>query len=106
MALSIAKEKDTGYLDTELLQRFTAKARVPTRMVIDAALETAEKFIKTWQQMDPDLPLDAETKHRIEDRLKYIPLTRRFVTNDTAPTRSAKSPERKRGRSPKRRSAV
>ena len=34
MALSIAKEKDTKYLDKELLERFAGKARIPTAVVL------------------------------------------------------------------------
>jgi serine/threonine-protein kinase HipA len=102
MALSIAGEKDTRHLDTDLLARFAAKAKLPTGLVLDSALETAEMLVKIWRTMSPDLPADAETKQKVEERLRYVPLTRQFLNHDrlSPPIRSRSYLHR--GRPPKR----
>jgi serine/threonine-protein kinase HipA len=103
MALSIAGEKDTGHLDTELLERFASKAAVPIRFVLDAATETAARFLEAWREMNRDLPLDAEMRRRIEERLQYIPFTRGFLCRGAPPPRSAEptaKPRRGRPRKP------
>lgn len=79
MALSIAREKDTKYLDSELLESFTARARVPSRPVLDMALETAERTVKLWSESNADLPLDAGMRQKIDEQLNYVPLTRQFL---------------------------
>ena len=84
MALSMAREKDTKYLDTDLLESFAARARVPSRMVLDTALETAARTVKAWSELNADLPIDREMREKIEDQLKYVPLTRQFL-RQTAP---------------------
>jgi serine/threonine-protein kinase HipA len=100
MALSIAREKDTKKLDVDLLERFAMKAGVPTRMILDTALETAEKFVTVWRRMAADLPLDMEMRQRINDRITYIPLTRQFGTGSVTVARTAEQ-RRQRGRPPK-----
>ena len=79
MALSIAREKDTKFLDNDLLKRFAAKAQIPLQLVLDTALETAEKFIGAWRRMGPDLPLDDEMRERINEQIQYVPLTRKLL---------------------------
>ncbi|HEX7425007.1 MAG TPA: HipA domain-containing protein [Terriglobales bacterium] len=100
MALSIVGEKDAQHLDTELLERFAGHARVPTQMVVNTALETAEKFVRVWREKNADLPLDEEMRQRIEDRLRYVPLTRQFVPDRKSTGRSegAVQPKKKRRR--------
>jgi serine/threonine-protein kinase HipA len=95
MALSMAREKDTQYLDTELLESFAARARVPGRMLLDAALETAEKTVKTWLEINPDLPLDSAMRQRINEQFKYVPLTRQFLKESE---RKPRASARQRGR--------
>ena len=86
MALSIAKEKDTGKLDQQLLERFAAKARVPTALVVETAWETAERVVQAWSRLKGDLPIDQEGRERIDEQLKYVPLTRRFLAGTSAET--------------------
>lgn len=80
MALSIAREKDTKFLDRDHLKRFAGKAQIPVQLVLDTAIETAEKFIEVWQKVAPELPLDNEMRERINERIKYIPLTRQLLS--------------------------
>ncbi len=80
MALSIAKEKDTKYLDEQLLERFASKARVPTNIVLDTALATAERTVNAWSHLSNELPIDEQTRNKIDEQLRYVPLTRRFLS--------------------------
>ncbi len=79
MALSIAKEKDTKFLDEQLLERFAAKARIPTKIVLDTALATAERTVNAWTKHSSELQIGKETRSKIEEQLRYVPLTRRFL---------------------------
>lgn len=81
MALSIAREKDTKFLDRDHLKRFAGKAQIPVQLVLDTAIETAEKFIEVWQKVAPELPLDNEMRERVNERIKYIPLTRQLLSS-------------------------
>ena len=98
MALSMAGEKDTGHLANELLERFAGKAGIPIRFVLDAATETAARFIEAWREMNRDLPLDAEMRRRIEERLKHIPFTHRFLSRKPAASGSVGLAKPRRGR--------
>lgn len=86
MALSIAREKDTKHLDEGLLEKFAAKARVPTALVLRTALQTAERTVKAWLAVGKDLPLDKETQDTIDKQMRYVPLTRQFVKRSDGAT--------------------
>ena len=79
MALSVAKEKDTKRLDQSLLEKFAEKAGLPKHMVVQTALDTAEKTVSTWAQMASGLPLQDHVREMIEEQLRYLPLTKQFV---------------------------
>ena len=79
MALSVAKEKDTKRLDQSLLDRFAAKAGLPKHMVVQTALETAEKTVRAWSEMASDLPLHDQVREGIDEQLRYFPLTQQFL---------------------------
>jgi serine/threonine-protein kinase HipA len=79
MSLSIAKEKDTKFLDEQLLERFAAKARIPTKIVLDTALAIAERTVNAWEKHSSELPIGKETRDKIDEQLRYVPLTRRFM---------------------------
>ena len=79
MALSIAREKDTKRLDQALLERFAEKAGLPKHMVVQTALDTAEKTVRAWSQMASDLPLHDQVREGIEEQLRYLPLTQKFL---------------------------
>jgi serine/threonine-protein kinase HipA len=98
MALSIAREKDTGRLDTELLKRFAAKARVPAQLVLDSGLQTAERVVDAWRRMNRDLPIDGEVRRRIEGRFKYVPLTRAFLSSGVSAVKAKPKQPTRRGR--------
>ena len=79
MALSIAKEKDTKRLDQSLLERFAEKAGLPKHMVVQTALDTAEKTVRAWSEMASDLPLHDQVREGIEEQFRYLPLTQQFL---------------------------
>jgi serine/threonine-protein kinase HipA len=80
MALSISKEKDVRNFDDELLRRFAARLPVPARLVLDTATETAERTVSVWQQLQRELPMDADARVRVWERMKLFPLTRQFTS--------------------------
>ncbi|HEV2988928.1 MAG TPA: type II toxin-antitoxin system HipA family toxin [Candidatus Angelobacter sp.] len=100
LALSIAREKDSMHLDISLLERFAARAKLPGRIVIETALATAERMVKTWPQVADDLPIDKKFKQKINEQFKYVPLTRQFLAGG----KTVKSPKNtsRRGRSGRR----
>ena len=79
LALSIARQKDTGQLDEALLERFADRAGIPKRIVLDTARATAESTVRLWHQMQNDMPLDSAARDAVEAQLKYVPLTRQFL---------------------------
>lgn len=79
MALSMAKEKDTRYLDLELLERFAKRAEVPVALVRETALESAEKTVQKWAELAADLPLEPAWRKKINEQLEYVPITRQFL---------------------------
>jgi serine/threonine-protein kinase HipA len=88
MGLSVAREKDTRKVDQTLLERFAVKAGLPKHMVVETALETAEKTVRAWSELARDLPLDKHAREQIDEQLKQVPLTRQFLR-----PASAQSPE-------------
>jgi serine/threonine-protein kinase HipA len=74
LALSIAKEKAPTQLNLELLERFTRRAQVPSRLVLDTARETADKMMTLWPVLQKELPLDRSTRIRITAHMRSVPL--------------------------------
>lgn len=98
MSLSIAGEKDTKKLDTDLLVRFAAKARIPTHPVVEVATHTASKLVDTWRRIKSDLPLDDDARKKIDEQLEYVPLTRQFLNNNPASATNHTGSRVRRGR--------
>ncbi len=92
MPLSIAGEKDTKELDQNLLTRFASRAHLPTSLVVETATQTAEKLVTAWRKMKDDLPLDDGARKRIDEQLKYVPLTRQFLEDRPIPPTAHKRP--------------
>lgn len=104
MALSVAREKDTKALDKPLLERFAVKAGLPKHMVIETALDTAEKTVRTWSTMASDLPLDRSVRENIEEQLRYVPLTKQFLAmpRKRSPHKTTKKTKGAGSRKPRR----
>jgi serine/threonine-protein kinase HipA len=75
MALSVAREKETGKLDEALLSKFADRARIPKQVVLEVALDTAEKVSRAWAKMGSELPIVQEVRSAIGAQLRYVPLT-------------------------------
>jgi serine/threonine-protein kinase HipA len=101
MALSLAKEKDTKNLDKLLLERFAVKAGLPKHTVTQTALETAEKTVRVWSEMAPDLPLHNHVKERIDEQLRYVPLTSQFLGGTPGDVSKTPAPKNKNASYPK-----
>jgi serine/threonine-protein kinase HipA len=74
-ALKLVKSRDMAGLSSDRLSHFAAKARLPQKIVIDAAKETVERFRQTWRNgkyLD-DLPL---VRDAVKDHLKTINLVK------------------------------
>ncbi len=95
MALSIAKEKDTRRLDQALLERFAVKAALPKHMVVETALETAERTVHAWAEMTHDLPLQNHAREQIDEQLRQVPLSAQFLPG-TPPSVPRNLPLKKR----------
>lgn len=104
MALSVAREKDTKALDRALLEKFAVKAGLPKHMVVETALDTAEKTVRAWSTMASDLSLDNNMRASIEEQLRYVPITKQFLGTSnkrnskkvTSKTRSARGGKARR----------
>lgn len=94
MALSIAKEKDTRGLDQGLLERFAVKADLPKHMVVETALETAERTVHAWAEMARDLPLQNHAREQIHEQLRQVPLSAHFPSG--TPTKRSENTARER----------
>jgi serine/threonine-protein kinase HipA len=79
MALSVAKEKDTKLLDERLLERFASRSLVPKNLVLEVALATAERIVSAWSRLSPELPISQHVREKIDEQLRYVPLTKRFL---------------------------
>jgi serine/threonine-protein kinase HipA len=78
LALSIAKEKDTGKLDEKLLEKSADRARVPKNVVLMTALEIAERLVREWRRMKANLPLDDKARQAIDTQIGFVPITKKF----------------------------
>jgi serine/threonine-protein kinase HipA len=80
MALSLtAKEKDVRNFDEDLLRKFAERIKVPFQTVSDVALETSERMVRAWAEIERDLVMDPGAKHRVSERMSIFPLTRMFI---------------------------
>jgi len=100
MALSIAKEKNTRRLDQALLERFAVKAGLPKHMVVETALETAERTVHAWSEMAPNLPLQNHAREQIDD--SYGSSAQRAVSPWNTHQASENLPAKKRTQRSKR----
>lgn len=80
MALSLtAKEKDVRKFDEDLLRQFAERIKVPFQTISDVALETSERMVRVWAEIERDLVMDPQAKARVGERMSIFPLTRMFI---------------------------
>ena len=73
LALNFVDSKAFSSLNQDQFRRFAAKARLPEKLILDAARETVDRFSEVWNAVD-NLPLNDEVRHAIDEHLKTIPL--------------------------------
>lgn len=74
LGLPLARTKDAGRLDDELLEKASAQAGVPRGLVKDVAHETARAFTRAWSQRKAGLPIDDVSRRKIDEQLQLVPL--------------------------------
>jgi len=79
MALSLAREKDTGKWNTDLLESFARRAEVPTAPVMEAARTTAEAMADLWPKVRDKFPLNEPARKAISYQMLHVPLLRDYV---------------------------
>lgn len=73
LALGLAGTKEFGKVDEDRLRRFAALARLPERLVLDAAGKTVESFAREWRGAK-DLPIESGVRKSLDNHLKSLPL--------------------------------
>ena len=75
-ALNFSRTKRFSEFSADELSHLAAKARLPERLVLDAARETVALFHQHWHAQKANLPLAAEVVRAVEAHLKTIPIAR------------------------------
>jgi len=67
-------------------------------MVVETALETAERTVHAWSEMAPNLPLQNHAREQIDEQLRQVPLSAQFLPGTLTkrsekPAREKKNPK-------------
>ena len=76
LALSMAGTKRWADISLDLLSKFSARAGLPERVVVEAARETAQRFMNAWHDAEVVDVLPGWLRKRISDHVQSIPLSR------------------------------
>lgn len=74
MALTLGRSKQMTDLSLDQLSYFAAKARLPEKLVHDAALETVERFMSIWGRWRKSRRIHRSITEPINELLPRIPL--------------------------------
>lgn len=74
MALSLAGTKAMTDVTADRFARFAARAALPVRLVVDTALETAERLRAAWRKSEVVKTLPRELRSRVAAHIKAVPL--------------------------------
>lgn len=74
LALKLGHSKHMTDLGLDELAWFAAKARLPERLVLDTAKETARRFLEVWNRSQTAEQIDESVRVAIQQLLKDIPL--------------------------------
>ncbi len=74
MALKFGHSKRWADLSLDEVRYFAAKARLPEKIVLDAATETVKRFREAWHDEKNHLPLTSNAIRTIEAHVDSIPL--------------------------------
>lgn len=73
MGLNLAGSKEFSSLTDTQFERFAAKARLPTKLVLDTVNDTVQNFAAVWANTR-DLPLTKAIKEVIDAHLHEVPI--------------------------------
>lgn len=74
MALNYSRTKKMADLSIDELTHFAAKARLPEKVVIDAAVETVQRFRDVWGSEKSNLPITSDMVDKIEKNARAVAL--------------------------------
>jgi serine/threonine-protein kinase HipA len=75
-ALRFVRTKRMDGLTRDELANLAGKARLPEKLVLDAATETVARFHETWASERKNLPLSKELIETVENHVKKVPIAR------------------------------
>jgi serine/threonine-protein kinase HipA len=73
-ALKIGRSKRMDALSMDELAYLAGKARLPKKLVLDAAAETVARFHEAWGAEKANLPITKKVAEAIEANLKRVPI--------------------------------
>jgi len=74
MALNYSRTKKMADLSIDELAHFSAKAGLPEKIVIDAAVETVQRFRDAWRSEKSNLTITSDMVDKIEKNAKAVTL--------------------------------
>lgn len=79
MALTLGRSKRMTDLSMDQLAYFAAKARLPEKLVLDAGIETVQRFMAVWKVRQEERNANPQIFSAIEELLHRIPLVGEVV---------------------------
>jgi serine/threonine-protein kinase HipA len=73
LALTFVDSKGFSSVTNAQFERFAAKARLPTKLVLDAVQETVERFAAAWRNPGNEF-IDDHVRAAIERHLQSVPI--------------------------------
>jgi serine/threonine-protein kinase HipA len=73
-ALKVSRSKRFADFSAHELSHMAARARLPEKIVLDAAHETVARFHEHWQAEKKNLPLAKDVIAAVENQLNTVPL--------------------------------
>lgn len=74
MALNYSRTRRFAEFSKDELTHLAAKANLPEKLVLDAAMQTVDRFQSTWRRRKTELGLPGETVNKLDDHVKKVPL--------------------------------
>lgn len=73
-ALTVSRTKRFDEFSQDELSHLAAKARLPSKLVLDAAKETVALFHQHWRAEKKNLPITRDTTRAVEAHVKTVPI--------------------------------
>lgn len=75
LGLSMGKTKNMQSINSDVLRKFAAGARVPEGLVLMTAKQTVSSILEAWSGHKANLPLSPRQIRAIEEHMESVPLT-------------------------------